>query len=136
MSRCTARMEPLEQAPESVAAFEEAVAELSLNERYVLRLFVSGMTRRSIAAIASIKTICEQHLRGRYDLEIIDIYQHPATARDEQIFAVPTLVKKLPLPLRRLIGDLSDNRRVLLGLDLRRGREDVVDEACAPAKSK
>ena len=134
-------MEHLERATDSVDAFEKAVSELSANERYVLRLFVSGMTRRSIAAIASIKVICEKHLRGRYDLEIIDIYQHPATAREEQVFAAPTLVKKLPLPLRRLIGDLSDNGRVMLGLDLRLApddlaEDDLAEEVCAPAKPK
>ena len=89
-------------------------------ERYVLRLYVTGMTPRSTRAFAAIKALCEEHLQGRYDLEVIDIYQHPQLAKDEQIIAVPTLVKKLPEPLRRLIGDLSDTERVLLGLDLRR----------------
>ena len=78
------------------------------------------MTPRSTQAIATIKAICEEHLPGRYDLEVIDIYQQPTLAQGEQIIAVPTLIKKLPLPLRRLIGDLSDEDRVLLGLDLRR----------------
>jgi circadian clock protein KaiB len=89
-------------------------------ERYVLRLYITGMTPRSTEALISIKAICEEHLRGRYELEVIDIYQHPALARDEQIIAAPTLVKKLPAPLRRLIGNLSDTERVLLGLDVRR----------------
>ena len=89
------------------------------SRRYVLRLYVTGMTPRSTAAFATIKAVCEQYLRGLYDLQVIDVYQHPALARDEQIVAVPTLVKKLPAPLRRLIGDLSDTERVLLGLDLR-----------------
>jgi circadian clock protein KaiB len=88
-------------------------------ERYLLRLYVTGMTPRSLEAIASIKQICEEHLNGRYDLEVIDIYQHPRLAKDEQIIAVPTLVKELPAPLRRLIGNLSDRERVLFGLDLR-----------------
>lgn len=86
---------------------------------YVLRLYVTGMTPRSSRAIATIKSICEEHLEGRYDLEVIDIYQCPHLARDEQIIATPTLVKKLPAPLRRFIGDLSDEERVLFGLDLR-----------------
>jgi circadian clock protein KaiB len=90
--------------------------------RYVLRLYVTGMTRRSTEAFGVIKAICDEHLSGRYDLQVIDIYQHPTLATDEQIVAVPTLIKKLPLPLRRLIGDLSDRERVLLGLDLRRER--------------
>jgi len=89
-------------------------------EEYVLRLYVTGLTPRSTQAIATIKAICEEHLASRYDLEVIDIYQQPTLARGEQIIATPTLIKKLPLPLRRLIGDLSDEERVLLGLDLRR----------------
>ncbi len=88
-------------------------------EIHRLRLFVSGMTPRSTEAITRIKAICEEHLVGRYDLEVIDIYQHPAVARDEQIIATPTLIKRLPPPSRRLVGDLSDTRRVLLGLDIR-----------------
>ncbi len=90
------------------------------SDRYVLRLYVTGMTPRSTQAFAAIKAICETYLQGRYDLEVIDIYQHPQLAKDEQIIAVPTLVKKLPMPLRRMIGDLTDVDRVLLGLDLRR----------------
>ena len=100
--------------------FERALARPEQNEQYVLRLYVTGMTPRSTEAIASIKAICEEHLQGRYDLEVIDIYQHPELARAEQIIAVPTLVKKLPAPLRRLIGNLSEEKRVLAGLDLRR----------------
>jgi circadian clock protein KaiB len=87
--------------------------------RYVLRLFVSGSTLKSALAVENIKRICEQHLKNRYDLEVIDIYQQPDLARDEQIVAVPTLIKRLPPPLRRLIGDLSNQERVLFGLDLR-----------------
>jgi len=87
--------------------------------KYVLRLYVTGMTPRSTEAITTIKAICEEHLQGRYDLEVIDIYQHPQLAREEQIIAAPTLIKKLPSPLRRLIGTLSDKERVLVGLDLR-----------------
>ena len=92
-------------------------------EKYVLRLFVTGMTPRSTEAFATIKALCEEHLQGRYELEVIDIYEHPELAKDEQIVAVPTLVKKLPLPLRRLIGNLSVKERVLLGLNLRRMTE-------------
>ena len=86
---------------------------------FLLRLFVTGMTPRSTDAIARIKAICEEFLDGRYDLEVIDIYQQPEAARGEQIVATPTLIKKLPPPLRRLVGDLSDRDRVLLGLDIR-----------------
>ncbi len=105
---------------DSTKAFEKALTETHRKERYVLRLYVTGMTPRSTEAFASIKDICEQHLKGHYDLEVIDIYQHPKLAKDEQIIAVPTLVKKLPAPLRKLIGNLSDVDRVLLGLDLRK----------------
>ncbi len=87
--------------------------------RYVLRLYVTGTTPASRRAIGHVREICEEHLKGRYDLEVIDIYQLPSLARDEQIIAAPTLVKVLPLPLRRLIGDLSSTKRVLFGMDLR-----------------
>ena len=86
---------------------------------YLLRLFVTGMTPRSTQAIARIKAICEEHLEGRYELEVIDIYQQPDVARLEQIVATPTLIKKLPAPLRRLVGDLSNKQRVLHGLNIR-----------------
>jgi circadian clock protein KaiB len=88
-------------------------------EEYVLRLYVTGMTARSKRAIQNIKKICEDHLKGRYDLEVIDIYREPVLARGDQIVATPTLVKRLPIPLRRFIGDMSEAERILLGLDLR-----------------
>lgn len=102
--------------------FERLLAKDTPTERYVLRLYVTGMTPRSTQAVVALNAICKEHLEGRYDLEVIDIYQHPKLARDEQIVALPMLVKKLPLPLRRLIGNLSDEERVLLGLDLRHRR--------------
>jgi len=86
--------------------------------KYVLRLYVSGSTLKSALAVENIKRICKQHLENRYDLEVIDIYQQPNLARDEQIVAVPTLIKRLPPPVRRLIGDLSNVKKVLFGLDL------------------
>jgi circadian clock protein KaiB len=101
-------------------AFERLLAEPSRKGKYVLRLYVTGMTPRSTQAVATIKALCKEHLHGRYELEVIDIYQHPQLAKDEEIVALPMLVKKLPSPLRRLIGNLSDEDRVLLGLDLRR----------------
>lgn len=88
------------------------------SERYVLRLFVTGTTPRSSKAIRNIRTLCDMHLRGRYELEVIDIYQQPFLAGKEQIIAAPTLIKKLPAPLRKIIGDLSNTERVLLGLNL------------------
>ena len=104
----------------TTVAFEKSVAGAPAETHYVLRLYVTGMTPRSTEAFATIKALCEERLQGRYELEVIDIYQHPQLAIDEQIVAVPTLVKMLPAPLRRLVGDLSDQERVLLGLDLRR----------------
>jgi circadian clock protein KaiB len=87
--------------------------------RYVLRLYVTGSTPRSMRAIANIKAICDEHLQGRYTLEVIDVYQHPELVISEQLLAAPTLIKALPLPLRRLVGDMSNEERVLIGLDLR-----------------
>lgn len=91
----------------------------SRQAKYVLRLYISGSTSKSARAVENIKRVCEQHLKNRYDLEVIDIYQQAHLARDEQIVAVPTLIKRLPLPLRRLIGDMSNLEKVLFGLDLR-----------------
>lgn len=85
---------------------------------YILRLFVTGSTARSTAAISNLRRICEDRLHGEYHLEIIDLYQHPQAAKSNQIIAAPTLLKVLPLPLRRIIGDLANEERVLAGLDL------------------
>ena len=87
--------------------------------RYNLKLYVAGQSPKSVSAIANIKKICEEHLQGRYELEVIDLYQQPQLALGEQIIAIPTLLRKLPSPLRRIIGDLSNTERVLVGLDLR-----------------
>jgi len=89
-------------------------------EKYVLRLYVTGMTPKSIRAISNLKKICEEHLGGRYDLQVIDIYQQPTLAKGEHIVATPTLIKKLPLPLRKLIGDMSNTEKILLGLDMKK----------------
>lgn len=102
---------------ETLAEFEAAV-EQSQSEIFVLRLYVSGVSPKSVRAITNVKKMCESHLAGRYDLEIIDVYQKPTLAAGEQIIAVPTLIKKLPLPLRRLIGDMSKVEHILLGMDL------------------
>jgi circadian clock protein KaiB len=85
-------------------------------EHFVLRLFVSGLSARSRRAIDNIKRLCETHLAGRYELQIIDIYQQPEMAKDQQLIAAPTLIKKLPLPLRKLVGDMQDPARVLIML--------------------
>ena len=89
------------------------------DQRYVLRLYVTGATSHSRRAILNLNAICSEHLEGRYDLQVIDIHQKPKLARDEQIIAAPTLIKKLPAPLRKVIGDLSDHEAVLIGLDLK-----------------
>jgi circadian clock protein KaiB len=88
-------------------------------DRYILRLYITGNTSRSILAITNLKKICEEYLEGRYELEVIDLYQKPSLAKGDQIIAAPTLIKKLPLPFRRIIGDMSNIEKVLLGLDLR-----------------
>jgi circadian clock protein KaiB len=85
-------------------------------ERFILRLFVSGLSARSRRAIDNIKRLCETHLAGRYELQIIDIYQQPELAKEQQLIAAPTLIKKLPLPLRKLVGDMQDPARVLIML--------------------
>ncbi len=88
------------------------------NEGYVLRLLVTGATPNSSRAIANLKEICETYLKGKYELEIVDVYQQPAIAESEQIIALPLLIKKSPLPQKRLIGDMSDIEKVLRGLSL------------------
>ncbi len=87
-----------------------------------LRLYVAGQTPRSLAALENLRKICEEHLAGKYHIEVVDLLVHPQLSRDDQILAVPTLVRKLPPPLRKIIGDLSDTERVLVGLQLRPGR--------------
>lgn len=87
---------------------------------YQLRLYIAGMTDRSRFALKNIKKICEDRLKGKYDLEVVDIYQQPEASRKEQIIAVPMLVKQLPEPIRRLLGDLSDEEKVMIALDIQR----------------
>jgi circadian clock protein KaiB len=102
----------------NLASLKRAAVEQS-RARYLLRLYVVGTTPRSSRAIVNIRKICDEHLAGRYELEVVDVLQNPALAAGEQIIAAPTLIKKLPLPLRRFIGDMSETERILLGLDLR-----------------
>jgi circadian clock protein KaiB len=102
----------------STEEFEKAAAKRGW-AKYVLRLYVTGMTPKSTRAIANVQKLCEEHLAGFYELEVIDIYQQPQLAKGDQIIATPTLIKKLPLPLRRLIGDMSDKQRFLVGIDLK-----------------
>ena len=91
----------------------------SPNASWQLRLYTAGQTPRSIAALANLRKLCEEHLAGRYSIEVVDLLKDPALARGDQILAVPTLVRKLPTPVRKIIGDLSNTERVLVGLDLR-----------------
>jgi len=102
----------------SAEALEKAPAGRE-SEAYVLRLYVTGLTPRSTLAIANVRKICDEHLEGRYELEVIDLYQQPRLAKGDQIIAAPTLIKTLPLPLRRLIGDMSNTEKVLIGMDLK-----------------
>src|SRR5436309_12639118 len=89
-----------------------------MDNKYLLKLYVTGQTPRSQRAVANLRRICEEELHGQYELVIIDVLERPQLAEDEKILATPTLVKELPIPIRRIIGDLSDTERVLLGLDL------------------
>lgn len=90
-----------------------------VDEEIELRLYVAGQTPRSMAALNNLKKICEEHLKGRYRIEVIDLLVNPQLARGDQILAIPTVVRKLPQPVRRIIGDLSQTEKVLVGLDLR-----------------
>ena len=106
MSATSKRTAPEAQAPQG-------------EERWFLHLYVAGQTLKSVAAFDNLKRICEQQLQGRYTIEVIDLLKKPRLAKDDQILAIPTLVRKLPPPVRRIIGDLSETERVLVGLDLR-----------------
>jgi circadian clock protein KaiB len=92
-------------------------------EVWDLRLYVAGQTPRSVAAFANLKKICETHLQGRYNIEVVDLVKHPQLAAGDQILAIPTLVRKLPQPLRKIVGDLRDTERALVGLQLRSSSE-------------
>jgi circadian clock protein KaiB len=104
--------------PSATEAMEQALEQRN-EEKYILKLYITGMTPRSQQALRNIEKICREHLADRFELQVIDIYQQPTLAKDDQIIAVPTLVKKLPAPLRKLIGDLSQEDRIILGLDLK-----------------
>ncbi|HET7197489.1 MAG TPA: circadian clock KaiB family protein [Burkholderiales bacterium] len=96
----------------------------SAGETWDLRLYTAGQTPKSLAAMRNLKRMCEEHLPGRYHIEVIDLMANPRLARDDQIVAIPTLVRKLPQPLRKIVGDLSDEDRTLVGLQLRRRQEE------------
>jgi len=111
------KQKPRKTTP-STKKFEDALVNNS-KVKYVLKLYITGMTPRSQEALRKLEKVCHEYLGDNYELEVIDIYQQPTLAKGDQIIAVPTLVKKLPLPLRRLIGDLSQDYRIILGLDLK-----------------
>jgi circadian clock protein KaiB len=90
---------------------------------YILKLYVAGQTPKSLTAFANLKKICEEHLKSRYSIEVVDLLEHPQLAKGDQILAIPTLVRKLPEPVRKIIGDLSNTERVLVGLELKTARK-------------
>ena len=107
---------------------EEALKSKTLRRaKYMLRLYVTGSSERSLRAVHNLKKLCEEHLPDDYDLEVIDIYKNPAAAREEQIIAAPTLVKMLPQPIRKFVGDLSNTQKILIGLDIHT-RQDLKDQ--------
>ena len=115
-------------------AFESALKRSPLKRaKYILRLYVTGSSTRSLKAVHNLKKICDEHFPNDYDLEVIDIYKNPQAARDEQIIAAPTLVKQLPKPLRKFVGDLSNTQKILIGLDIyeRQDPNDQISDARA-----
>lgn len=120
----SASKQPLKETlHEATGAFEDALKENALRRaRYILRLYVTGNSHRSLRAVYNLKKLCEEYLPD-YDLEVIDIYKDPGAAREEQIIAAPTLVKKLPRPIRKFVGDLSNTQKILVGLDLYKRQE-------------
>ena len=109
---------PAKSPADSFAHFEKVLRKASVDQCYSLCLYVTGTTHRSARAIANIRSLCDEFLPGRYKLDVIDIYQCPVETMAAQIIAAPTLIKKLPLPVKRLIGDLSDRNKLIYGLDL------------------
>ena len=113
---------------DTTEAFEEAIKGSALKRaKYILRLYVTGSTGRSLKAVYNLRKICEEHLPNDYELEVIDIYKDPEAAREAQIVAAPTLVKRLPLPIRKFVGDLSNTQKILVGLDIYK-RQDFEDQ--------
>jgi circadian clock protein KaiB len=107
---------PARRKPAAVS--EKAAAARARPETYHLRLYIAGQTRKSLQAVINLRQICEAHLSGRYTIEVVDLLQHPQLARGDQILAIPTLVRKVPQPIRKIIGDLSNREKVLVGLDV------------------
>jgi circadian clock protein KaiB len=114
-----AKAKSTKSGPKAVAASKKATPSLKPSLKYDLRLYVAGQTPRSLQALSNLKRICEEHLAGRYRVEIIDLLKKPQLAAGDQILAIPTLVRAIPKPARKIIGDLSDTERVLVGLEVR-----------------
>jgi circadian clock protein KaiB len=110
---------PISPKPAQAGGARKAKAPKAGSDTYILRLYIAGKTPKSVAALDNLKVICEEHLAGRYTVQVVDLLENPQLARGDQILAIPTLVRKLPLPVRRIIGDLSNTERVLVGLDIR-----------------
>ena len=108
-----------DRSPRKVGKRSDADRSVTRGRAFQLRLYVAGQTTRSLSAFANLKRICEEHLKGRYTIEVIDLVENPRLAQGDQIFALPTLVRKLPPPIKKIIGDLSNTERVLVGLDIR-----------------
>lgn len=109
----------MDKATVSKTESKKATKVKPVNEEWILRLYVAGQTPKCIAAFNNLKKICEEQLKGKYRIEVIDLIENPQLSRDDQILAIPTLVRKLPSPVRKIIGDLSNTERVLVGLDIR-----------------
>jgi circadian clock protein KaiB len=110
---------PKKDAADVTEEFERLLKAVHDGEKYVLKLFVSGSSPRSTQAISAIRALCEERLKGRYDLEVVDIFQQPTEARGSQIVAAPTLIKELPAPMRRVVGNLADRDKILVALNLK-----------------
>lgn len=121
------RAAPKRSPIDSSAEFEKLLQRAPNDQRFVLRLYVTGSTVRSSQAVANVRSLCEEYLPGRYDLEVVDIYQQPGEAAKDQVIAAPTLIKELPMPIKRLIGDLSDRDKVIVGLNLTSGVDGKKD---------
>ncbi len=118
---------PRQNLKNSLKEFEKAIKGAATDKQFVLKLYVSGASSRSSKAIENIRNFCEEHLRGRYELEVIDIYQQPKLLEKDQVVAAPTLVKQLPPPLRKLIGDMSSAEKIMIGLNIKpKGRRGVI----------
>lgn len=109
---------PRQKLKDSIREFEKAIKGEATDNKFVLKLYVSGATSRSSRAVENIRNFCEEHLKGRYALEIVDIYQQPGLLEKDQVVAAPTLIKELPPPLRRLIGDMSNKEKIMIGLNI------------------